>query len=76
MAYQQWNLVVLIVILIFYAVGSSIAANSTATGTVFLDTNGNQVRDDNEPGLPGGSRLQWAGYCKNRCQRAILARNR
>ena len=53
MIYKQWNFAVLIVISIFFAVGNGIAANSTATGTVFLDTNGNQVKDDNEKGLPG-----------------------
>ena len=53
MIYKQWNFVVLIVILIFYSIGNSVAADSTATGTVFLDTNGNQVKDDNEKGLPG-----------------------
>ena len=53
MIYKQWNFAVLIVILIFYGIGSSVAADSTATGTVFLDTNGNQVKDDNEKGLPG-----------------------
>ncbi len=53
MIYKQWNCVVLIATLIFYWIGNGIAANSTATGTVFLDTNGNQVKDDNEKGLPG-----------------------
>ena len=53
MVYKQWNFLVLSVILVFYAIGNSVAANSTATGTVFLDTNGNQVKDDNEKGLPG-----------------------
>ena len=53
MIYKQWNFAVLIVISIFFAVGNGIAANSTATGTVFLDTNGNEVKDDNENGLPG-----------------------
>ena len=51
MVYKQWNFAVLIAILIFYAVGDGVAENSTATGTVFLDTNGNQVKDDNEKGL-------------------------
>ena len=53
MKYKQWNYAVLIVIWIFYSVGNSIAENSIASGTVFLDTNGNQVMDDNEKGLPG-----------------------
>ncbi len=53
MIYKQWNFAVLIVISIFFSVGNGIAANSTATGTVFLDTNGSQVKDDNEKGLPG-----------------------
>ena len=53
MIYKQWNFVVLMVILIFYLIGNSVAANLTATGTVFLDTNGNQVKDDNEKGLSG-----------------------
>ena len=53
MIYKQWNFAVLIVISIFYCVGYSIAENSTATGTVFLDTNGNHVMDDNEEGVPG-----------------------
>ena len=53
MVYKQWNFSVLIVILIFCGVGNSVAADSTATGTVFLDTNGNQVKDDNEKGLSG-----------------------
>ncbi len=53
MIYKQWRFVVLSVILVFYAIGNSVAANSTATGTVFLDTNGNQVKDDNEKGLSG-----------------------
>ena len=53
MIYKQWNFTVLIAILIFYSIGNSVAANLTATGTVFLDTNGNQVMDDNEKGLPG-----------------------
>ena len=52
MDYKQWNLAILIVVSIFFYVGNSIAENSTATGTVFLDTNGNQVMDDNEKGLP------------------------
>ena len=53
MVYKQWNFAVLIVTLIFYWIGNSVAADSTATGTVFLDTNRNQVKDDNEKGLPG-----------------------
>ena len=53
MIYKQWNFVVLIVILIFYGIGNSVAENSTATGTVFLDTNRNQMKDDNEKGLSG-----------------------
>ncbi len=54
MVYKQWNFAVLIVILIFYWVGNSVAAkNTTATGTVFLDTNKNRVKDDNEKGLSG-----------------------
>ena len=53
MVYKQWNFVVLIAILIFYSIGNSVSANSTATGTVFLDANGNQVKDDNEEGLSG-----------------------
>ena len=53
MVYKQWNLVVLVVTLIFYSIGNCVAANLTATGTVFLDTNENQVKDDNEKGLPG-----------------------
>ena len=44
---------VLLVILISLWIGNSIAADSTATGTVFLDTNGNQVMDDSEEGLSG-----------------------
>ena len=53
MVYKQWNLAVLIVVLIFYWIGNSVAANSTATGTVFLDTNRNQMKDNNEKGLSG-----------------------
>ena len=53
MIYKQWNLRVLIVILIFSWIGNSVGAGTTATGTVFLDTNRNQVKDDNEKGLPG-----------------------
>ena len=53
MVYKQWNFAVLIVILIFYCSGNSVEANSTATGTVFLDINKNQVKDDNEKGLSG-----------------------
>ncbi len=53
MVYKKWNFVVLIVILIFYGIGNGVAENSTATGTVFLDTNENQVKDDNEKGLSG-----------------------
>ena len=53
MVHKQWNVAVLIAILIFYCVGNSIAANSTATGTVFLDTNRNQAKDENEKGLSG-----------------------
>ena len=53
MVYKQWNLVVLIIISIFYCIGNSVDANQIATGTVFLDTNGNQVLDDNEKGLSG-----------------------
>ena len=53
MIYKQWRSMVLIVVSLFYFIGNSAAANSTATGTVFLDTNGNQVKDDNEKGLPG-----------------------
>ncbi len=53
MVYKQWNFAVLTVILIFYGIGNSIAANSTATGIVFLDANGNQMKDENEKGLSG-----------------------
>ena len=53
MIYKQWNFSVLIVILIFYWIGNSVEANSTATGTVFLDTNRNQMKDNNEKGLSG-----------------------
>ena len=53
MVYKQWNFAALIVSLIFYSIGNSVAANLTATGTVFLDTNGNQMKDDNEKGLSG-----------------------
>ena len=53
MIYKQWRSMVLIVVSLFYFIGNSAAANSTATGTVFLDTNRNQVKDDNEKGLPG-----------------------
>ena len=53
MVYKQWNFAVLIGILIFCSTGSSIAANSIATGVVFLDTNKNQVKDENEKGVPG-----------------------
>lgn len=53
MVYKQWNFTVLIVILVFYAIGNSVGADLTATGTVFLDTNGNQVKDNDEKGLPG-----------------------
>ena len=53
MVYKQWNFAVLIVILIFFWIGNSVAANAIATGTVFLDTNRNQAKDDNEKGLPG-----------------------
>ena len=52
MFHKQWNCVVLIATLIFCWIGNGTAANSTATGTVFLDTNGNQVKDDTEKGLP------------------------
>ncbi|MDE0316751.1 MAG: calcineurin-like phosphoesterase family protein [Candidatus Poribacteria bacterium] len=53
MVYKQWNVTVLIGILIFSWIGISIAADSTATGTVFLDTNKNEIKDDNEKGLSG-----------------------
>ncbi len=53
MVYKQRRFVVLSVILVFSSIGNTVAANLTATGTVFLDTNGNQVMDDNEKGLPG-----------------------
>ena len=53
MVYKQWNFSVLIVILVFYWIGNSVEANSTATGTVFLDTNRNQMKDNNEKGLSG-----------------------
>ncbi len=53
MVFKQWRFAVLIVIMFFCWIGNSVAANSTATGTVFLDTNGNQVKDDNEEGLSG-----------------------
>ena len=57
MVYKQWNFVVLIVILIFYGIGNSVAENLTATGTVFLDANGNQVKDEQREGVVWGSRL-------------------
>ena len=53
MIYRQWYFTLLLVILISLWIGNSVAANSTATGTVFLDTNRNQVMDDNEKGLSG-----------------------
>ena len=53
MLYKHWRFVVLCLILIFCCFGNSVIANSTATGTVFLDTNDNQVKDDNEKGLSG-----------------------
>ena len=53
MVYKRWNFAVLIVSLIFYGIGNSVAENLTATGTVFLDTNGNLVKDDNEKGVSG-----------------------
>jgi len=53
MVYKQWYFVVLMSILIFYGIGNCMAENSTAIGTVFLDSNGNQLKDDNESGLPG-----------------------
>lgn len=53
MVYKQCNFVILIVILIFYCVGNSVGANSTATGTVFLDSNNNRVKDVDEKGLSG-----------------------
>ena len=53
MVYKQQSSTILIAVLIFYLIGNGVAADSTATGTVFLDTNGNQVKDDNEKGMPG-----------------------
>ena len=53
MVYKQWNLAVLVAVLFLCLIGSSVAADLTATGTVFLDANNNQVKDDNEKGLPG-----------------------
>ena len=53
MVYKQWNFAVLIAILVFYSIGNDVRANSTATGTVFFDANGNQVKDDNEKGVSG-----------------------
>ena len=52
MAHKQWILAVIIVCFSFL-IGNSAIANSTATGTVFLDTNKNNVLDDDEKGLPG-----------------------
>ena len=50
---RQWYFTLLLVILISLWIGNSVPANSTATGTVFLDTNRNQVMDDNEKGVSG-----------------------
>ena len=41
MVYKQWYFAALVAISIFCCVENGITANSTATGTVFLDTNGN-----------------------------------
>ncbi len=53
MVYKQWNYTIIIVILITILNGNSFSENSAASGTVFLDTNRNQVMDNNEKGLSG-----------------------
>ena len=54
MIFKQYNLTALIAILLTYCIVISVDAHSAAaTGTVFLDTNNNQIKDDNEKGLPG-----------------------
>ena len=50
----QYNFTMLIVIFLLICSGSNVDAHSVAaTGTVFVDTNNNQVMDNNEVGLPG-----------------------
>ena len=53
MVHIQWKFAALIAISLFCLIGKSVEANSTATGTVFLDTNKNKVKDSNEKVLPG-----------------------
>lgn len=53
MVYQRCRFSFLLVLLMFYWIGNSVAVNLTATGTVFLDSNRNQVKDANEKGLAG-----------------------
>lgn len=51
MAYKFSSLFIFIIAFTCFSI--RVNANSTATGTVFLDSNQNQVKDDNEKGLPG-----------------------
>ena len=53
MIYKRWKISFLIGILTFCWIVDSVADNSTASGTVFLDSNRNQMKDDNEKGLAG-----------------------
>ncbi len=53
MIYRHCYFTVFLIILISLWIRYSDAVDSTATGTVFLDTNGNQVMDDSEEGLSG-----------------------
>ena len=51
---KRCNFSVIFVIFLLYCLGNSVEAHiATATGTVFLDTNRNQIKDNNEKGLSG-----------------------
>ncbi len=51
---KRCNFSVIFVIFLLYCLGNSVEAHiATATGTVFLDTNNNQVKDNDEKGLQG-----------------------
>ena len=51
MLFRHSCLFIFIITLVCFSI--RVDANSTATGTVFLDSNKNQVKDDNEKGLAG-----------------------
>ena len=54
MIYKQSNFLVLSVILLISSIGINVDAHmASATGTVYLDSNNNQVQDNNEKGLQG-----------------------